>query len=99
VLIEFESDVFRWDARDDSAWFFAAVPPELSEDIREIPRPYRGFGSVRVRARIGGSEWATSIFPDSKSGSYVLPLKKRVRDAESIDEGSLVVVRIEVLDV
>ena len=99
MLIEFESDVFRWDARDDSAWFFAAVPPELSEDIREIPRPYRGFGSVRVRARIGGSEWATSIFPDSKSSSYVLPLKKRVRDAEGIDEGSLVVVRIEVLDV
>ena len=98
MQIEFESDVFRWDARDDAAWFFTAVPPELSDDIREVPRPYRGFGSVRVRARIGASEWTTSIFPDSKSGSYVLPLKKRVRDAEGIAEGSLVVVRIDVLD-
>jgi hypothetical protein len=97
VIIEFEGDVFRWDAREDSAWFFTAVPVELSEDIREIPRPYRGFGSVRVRARIGGSEWTTSIFPSS-DGSYVLPLKKAVRDAESLVEGGLVVVRLDVLD-
>ena len=98
MLIEFESDVFRWSARDDVALYLTAVPPELSEDIREIPRPQRGFGSVRVRARIGDSEWTTSIFPDSKTGSYVLPLKKSVRDAEAIVEGGPVVVRIEVLD-
>ena len=55
MIIEFDGDVFRWDARDDASWFFTAVPPELSDDIREIPRPYRGFGAVRVRARIGGT--------------------------------------------
>lgn len=98
MIIEFESDVFRWDARDDASWYFTAVPPELSEDIREIPRPHRGFGSVRVRARIGESEWATSIFPDSKSGSYVLPLKKAVRDAENLVQGGSVTVRLDVLD-
>jgi hypothetical protein len=98
MIIEFEGEVFRWDARDDASWFFAAVPPELSEDIREIPRPYRGFGSVRVRARIGGSEWATSIFPDSTSGGYVLPLKKAVRDAEALVDGGPVLVRLDVLD-
>lgn len=98
MIIEFDGDVFRWDAREDSAWFFTAVPPELSEEIREIPRPYRGFGSVRVRARIGGSEWTTSIFPDSKAGAYVLPLKKAVRDAERLVDGGPVTVRLEVLD-
>ena len=97
MIIEFDSDVFRWDAREDSAWFFTAVPPELSADIREIPRPYRGFGSVRVRARIGSSEWSTSNFPSSDE-SYVLPLKKAVRDAESLVEGGPVTVRLEVLD-
>lgn len=98
VRIEFDGDVFRWDAREDSAWYFTAVPPELSEEIREIPRPHRGFGSVRVRARIGGSEWTTSIFPDSRTGSYVLPLKRAVRDAESLVDGGLVMVRLDVLD-
>jgi hypothetical protein len=98
VIIEFDGDVFRWDVRDDASWFFTSVPPELSADIREIPRPPRGFGSVRVRARVGGTEWATSIFPDSSSQSYVLPLKKKVRDAESLVDGGPVSVRLEILD-
>ena len=98
MIIEFDGEIFRWDARDDAAWFFTAVPPELSTEIREIPRPYRGFGSVRVRAQVGGSAWSTSIFPDSSSGSYVLPLKKKVRDAESLVDGGTVSVRLEVMD-
>ena len=98
MIIEFDGEVFRWEARDDAAWYFTSVPPELSEEIREIPRPYRGFGSVRVRARVGGSEWATSIFPSSNEGTYVLPLKKKVRDAESLVDGGPVSVRLEVLD-
>lgn len=98
MIIEFDAEVFRWGGRDDASWYFASVPPELSADIREIPRPHRGFGSVRVRARIGGSEWATSIFPDKATQSYVLPLKKAVRDAEHLAEGGRALVRLEVLD-
>lgn len=97
MIIEFDGEVFRWDARPDAAWFFTAVPPELSAEIREIPRPQRGFGSVRVHARVGGSEWATSIFPGS-DGVYVLPLKKKVRDAEGLADGGAVSVRLEVVD-
>ena len=98
MIIEFDGEIFRWDARDDASWYFTAVPPELSADIREIPRPARGFGSVRVRARVGGSEWTTSIFPDSSTESYVLPLKKKIRDAESLVDGGPVSVCLEILD-
>lgn len=97
MIVEFDGEVFRWSAREDSAWFFTAVPVELSADIREIPRDHRGFGSVRVHAAIGGSRWRTSIFPSSE-GMYVLPLKKSVREAESIVDGGIVHVRLEVLD-
>lgn len=97
MIVEFDGDVFRWDAREDAAWFFTSVPAELSEEIREIPRPYRGFGSVRVRARVGASEWTTSIFPSS-DGTHVLPLKKAIRDAEALVEGGPVRVRLDVLD-
>jgi len=97
MIFEFAGDVFRWDARPDAAWFFTAVPEQLSDDIREIPRPYRGFGAVRVHATVGGSQWRTSIFPSS-DGTYVLPLKKAVRDAESLVEGGPVLVRLEVVD-
>ena len=98
MIIEFDGEIFRWDARQDASWYFTSVPPELSEEIREIPRPYRGFGSVRVRARIGNSEWATSIFPSSSEDAYVLPLKKKVRDAEQLVDGGPVHVHLEVLD-
>jgi Domain of unknown function (DUF1905) len=97
MIIEFESEVFRWDARTDSDWYLTSVPAELSADIREIPRPRRGFGSVRVRVRVGTSEWSTSIFPSS-DGTYALPLKKAVMRAESLEEGAPLTVRLEVLD-
>ncbi|WP_439594152.1 DUF1905 domain-containing protein [Microbacterium sp.] len=97
MIVEFEGEVFRWDARTDAAWFFTSVPADLSAMIAEIPRPHRGFGSVRVAATVGGSRWRTSIFP-SAEGTYVLPLKRSVRDAEALVDGGPVRARLEVLD-
>lgn len=71
----------------------------MSDLIREIPRPLRGFGAVGVAARIGASSWRTSVFPDAERGTYVLPLKRVVRDAEGISEGRTVDVSLDVLDV
>lgn len=96
-MVEFTASVFTWEARSE-AWYFAAVPPEISADIREIPRIPRGFGAVRVTARIGASTWSTSIFPDSSRGAYVLPLKRAIRDAEGIADGAEIVVRLDVRD-
>lgn len=87
ATFEFSSVLFEWDARDDSSWVFATVPADISEDVRDMELPRKGFGSVRVRVRMGTSEWRTSIFPDSKSGCYVLPVKKAVRTKESIGIG------------
>ena len=95
--IDFEDVVFRWEARTDAAWYFTAVPEDLSELISEIPRPERGFGAVRVEARIGLTRWRTSIFP-SADGRYTLPLKKSVRDAEGLQDGGPVSVSLTVLD-
>lgn len=94
---EFDGIVFQWEARTDAAWYFAALPEELSELIRDIPRPARGFGSVRVEAQVGDSRWRTSIFPGG-DGAYVLPLKRAVRDAEGLADGGPVSVRLRVLD-
>lgn len=96
--IEFDTRVYRWEARTDSAWFFADVPEELSEGVREIAEPFaRGFGAVRVSATIGSSTWRTSIFP-SAARRYSLPLKRAVRDAEGLVEGGPVRVSLDVLD-
>lgn len=96
MRIEFESEVTRWDARVDS-WFFATLPEELSLEIRELPAPPRGFGSLRVRARIGLTSWPTSIF--FGGSAFVLPLKRQVREAQGIEEGGVVTVDLDILDV
>ncbi|MFD5215244.1 DUF1905 domain-containing protein [Microbacterium sp. NPDC058345] len=96
MRLEFDSVVTRWDARVDS-WYFATLPEELSLDIRELPAPSRGFGSLRVRARIGLTQWSTSIF--FNGSAFVLPLKKQVRREQGIEEGATVTVDLEILDV
>jgi len=97
VIVRFDGDVFRWEARTDSEWYFVALPPELSADIRETQTFRRGFGGVRVDVTIGASTWRTSIFPQA-DGGYVLPLKRAVRDAERIAPGAIVQVDLVVLD-
>lgn len=95
----FDAELWIWDARRDDSWVFVSVPPEASEEIRELTDgPRRGFGAVKVRATIGGSSWKTSIFPDAKSGCYVLPLKRSVRKAEDLAAGDTTTVTLELID-
>jgi uncharacterized membrane protein (UPF0127 family) len=53
---------------------------------------------VRVRARVGATTWRTSIFPDGKRGAYVLPVKRAVRKAQSLEPGDTVRVSVELVD-
>jgi hypothetical protein len=75
------------------AWYFVTLPRHASDEIRATPER-RGFGSVRVRATIGDSTWDTSVFPDTRTDSFLLPVKAAVRSREGIDEGDLVTVTI-----
>lgn len=95
--MQFSGELWPWQARVDS-WWFVTVPEELSADIAELPRPVRGFGSVRVRVSIGDSSWQTSVFPDSASGCYVLPVKRAVRDKEGLGPGDVVAVTLALVD-
>ena len=84
-----------WPARPLSGWHFFTVGKRTSSRIKTLMKgQLRGFGSIRVKARIGKTEWSTSIFP-TKEGMYVLPVKAGVRRNEGIDDGEVVVVRLE----
>jgi hypothetical protein len=48
--------------------------------------------------RIGATEWSTSLFPDTKRKSYLLPVKKAVRTAEHLDDGTTCGIELEVVD-
>ncbi|MCB0906614.1 MAG: DUF1905 domain-containing protein [Nocardioidaceae bacterium] len=95
VLWSFDAELWRAEASD--AWVFVTVPPDLSDDIRIAGGPPVGFGSVRVRARLGSTMWSTSVFPDKRSGCFVLPVKRAVRRAEGLDDGDVGAFEIEVV--
>jgi hypothetical protein len=64
------------------------------EDARERAGARAGFGSVPVEVAVGGSTWRTSVFPDRRSGSFVLPVKAAVRRDEGVGEGDVLRVRL-----
>lgn len=73
------------------AWHFVYVDKATSEKIRVAYKgPRRGFGSVKVEAKIGKTTWNTSIFPDKRSGCYLLPLKAKVRYEEGVEAGETI---------
>lgn len=83
----FRAVLWRWDARRADSWFFVSLPEAESAELRGLPIPPRGFGSVPVDVVIGSSRWRTSVFPDAASGCYVLPMKAVVRRKEGLAEG------------
>ncbi len=79
------------------AWHFVTVPPAVSDEIAELTEgSTRGFGSVRVTAKVGGTSWRTSVFPDAGRGAFVLPVKKAVRLAEGLEVGGDVRLQLDV---
>jgi hypothetical protein len=99
VKVEFESELWIWDARRDESWTFVSLPVDASEEIRARSGGLRrGFGSLRVRATVGRSSWTTSVFPDGERSAYVLPVKRAIRTAESLTAGDVTAVTVELLD-
>ncbi len=76
-----------------ASWHFLMIPKKESSSIKETFGAYtKGWGSLPVSVTLGKTTWQTSIFPDSKSGTYILPLKATVRRSEGVFEGDTVTV-------
>ena len=93
--IRFSAPLWRWTGGSSGAWFFLTIVGEPAEHITghalmrrlELGQA-RGFGSVKVSARIGGTSWRTSVFPN-RDGSWILPVKAAVRRAECLGENDI----------
>ena len=91
-----KAKVWLWPG-GEGAWHFANVDKKLSEEIKERHESHKtGFGSLRVTVTMGKTKWKTSIFPDKRSGTYLLPLKASVRHAEGISEGDTITFTLKI---
>lgn len=104
-IISATSSVWVWRGGEGKGtWHFLSLTGEAGDAItaHEVMRRLemgsgRGFGSVKVRARIGSSEWHTSVFPSKERKAWILPLKAAIRKAQDIAEGDDVTVELELV--
>lgn len=97
MVLRYSFTARLWLYPGEAGWHFLTVPQNVAAEIREDTVALRrGFGSVKITAGIAGHSWSTSLFPDSKSGSYLLPVKKVIRTAAGIKAGDQVTVHLKV---
>ena len=91
--LEFSGEIWFW--RGPAPWYFITVPDEECRALEAAaPAVTYGWGMIPVTARIGRTDWTTSLFP--KDGRYIVPVKAVVRKAERVDVGDTVTVRLTV---
>jgi hypothetical protein len=91
IELEFSGELIGW--RGPSPYHFVDIPSDACREIEGLaPLVSYGWGVVPVHARIGETEWTTSLFPRARR--YLLPVRDSVRYAEAIELGDVVSVRL-----
>lgn len=91
--LEFTATVFEW--RGPAPYHFVRVPDEDAAVLADVaPTVSYGWGMVPVEVTVGATTTTTALWP--KDGSYYVPLKDRLRDAEGVRLGQELVVRLHV---
>ncbi len=80
-----------------SGWHFIGIPKKESVEIKNRYKVKAGFGSIPVMVTINKTKWKTSIFPDKRTETYLLPLKAEVRRKEGIFSGNKISLTVELI--
>jgi hypothetical protein len=89
--LEFSGEIIHW--RGPAPFHFVTVPEEQSAAIESVSAIVSyGWGAIPVTARVGRTEFTTSLFP--REERYLVPIKAAVRRAEQLTLGDQVTVRI-----
>jgi len=89
--LEFSGEIIHW--RGPAPFHFVTVPEDESAAIQAVaPMVSYGWGAIPVQARVGRTDFTTSLFP--KDERYLVPVKVTVRRAEQLALGDRVTVRL-----
>lgn len=93
MQLEFSGELWFW--RGPAPWHFVSVPDRECDQLAAVAgRVSYGWGMVPVTSRIGGTTWATALWP--KDGAYIVPIRIWVREAEDLQLGDEVTVQLSV---
>ncbi|MBN8219939.1 MAG: DUF1905 domain-containing protein [Spirochaetes bacterium] len=86
-----------WVFNGPTPWYFVTLPQKIAAEIRLFHGSLqKNFGTIRVTASVGKTTWKTSVFRDTKSDSYVLPLKAEIRKKENLTAGKTLQVSLAI---
>lgn len=91
--IAFTGAIVEW--RGPAPFLFVPVPDEHVAELRYAAREASyGWGCVPATARIGATEFTTSLFP--RGDTYFVPVKVAVQRSESVAQGDRVAVTVTI---
>jgi hypothetical protein len=91
MILDFSGELWFW--RGPAPWHFVTVPEDRCGALEAASAVVTyGWGMIPVTARIGATQWTTSLYP--KDGRYLVPVKARVRTAEGLEVGDVVSLRL-----
>ncbi len=91
--LEFSGVIVEW--RGPAPYLFVPVPEPECAAIESVSKTVTyGWGVIPVAARIGATQFTTSLFP--RHGGYLVPVKAKVQRAEDVDVGDTVTVRLSI---
>jgi hypothetical protein len=84
-----------------ASWHFLTIDGEVAEAIHALALMRRlesgrrrGWGAMKVKARIGDTEFETSMFPANELKGWLLPVKAAVRKTEGLVAGDEVTISV-----
>ncbi len=95
-MVRYEIEAEIWRSGGPGGWCFVTLPLEVAHHIRSLAGGMMApFGSLRVAGTVDDVTWRTSLFADTKSGSFLLPIKAAIRARARVGAGDQIKVRIE----
>lgn len=93
---QFEAEVWIYPSMTAS-WHFVSLPQDIAKKIsHQHASKKKAWGSIPVQAAIKNTTWQTSIFPDSRHGTYILPIKAQVRKQEHVQSRDILNMKIQI---
>lgn len=91
MQLAFRGTIIEW--RGPAPYFYVPLPDDEADAVASVANEATyGWGCIPCGARIGGTDFTTSLFP--KDGGYLLPVKQAVRRSEAVGLGDAVEVEM-----
>ncbi|AKM07769.1 DUF1905 domain-containing protein [Pelagerythrobacter marensis] len=102
-VLTHSAPLIRWQG-DRGTYHLIAITGSAAEHIAMHERLHRleygarrGFGSVKVMARVGATDWQSSVFPQKQSSEWILLVSRKIIRDEDLEPGAPVTVELELL--